>query len=288
MKSRQRDYILTVPLFGSESQQEELQGLLYLTECGGSVVVPKEQGQFLECYFATSAGRDDARRLIADALPVPMEDVDRDRVDWLERYEDSLVAKVIGDRFVVAPRADLVADPIGSGERIPIIIPQERAFGTGNHESTALCLAMLEKAECRDAFGVDIGTGSGILAIAMAKLGCRRVVAFDNDPDVIGAVEENMRRNSLDAHHIVTFIGGPEAISGSGFDVATMNILPEVIIPLLPHVRSTLRGGAELIVSGILRERSDWVVSEACAARFDLVDESSDGEWWCGRLVASG
>jgi len=276
------DYILSIPLGTDDSLEEELQASLYLTACEGSVIVASESGTFLECYFASAADREVARTVILSRHSIAMTMSDRDRIDWLERYEDSLVAKNIGERFVVAPRADLIP----SGDRIGIVIPQERAFGTGNHETTALCLALLEQVDCRGALGLDIGTGSGILAIGMAKLGCRRVFAFDNDPEILGIVEENAARNAITLDRVATFIGGPEALAGDRFDLATMNILPEVIVPLLPHVRSILRNGATLIVSGILVEKSAWVTSHALENRFTLADQCSEGEWWAGKLIA--
>lgn len=278
------DYILSVPLGPDADKEDDLQASLYLTACEGSVVVVNDGVSILECYFASAADREAAREVIVERHSLDGNAVDRERIDWLERYEDSLVAKNIGERFVVAPRADLIP----AGTRIGIVIPQERAFGTGNHETTSLCLAILEGVDCREALGLDIGTGSGILAIGMAKLGCRRVFAFDNDPEILGIVEENAARNGIELTRFATFIGGPEALAGERFDVATMNILPEVIVPLLPHVRSIMKPGSTLIVSGILVEKSAWVSSEALENRFELEAERSDGEWWAGKLIAVG
>lgn len=199
---------------------------------------------------------------------------DRPRVDWLQRYEQSLEPIFIGERFVVAPDRALIPEDT---DRIAIVVPQEQAFGTGSHETTTLCLEMLERMDLRGKRGLDIGSGSGILAIAMQKLGAAKVVAFDNDLDAYGPLRENRMRNSAD---LSIFIGGIEALRGGVFDVVTMNIVPEVILPLLPEVRRHVRG--DLILSGILTTRRDDVVRAAGTP----VEERERGEWWAGRFGA--
>jgi len=99
----------------------------------------------------------------------------------------------IGESFIVAPDARLI--PAGE-RRHPIIVPQEQAFGTGSHETTSLCIEMLEGLDIRGRRGLDIGTGSGILAIAMLRLGAAKVIAFDNDVDAYGPLRDNQIRYS--------------------------------------------------------------------------------------------
>jgi ribosomal protein L11 methyltransferase len=159
------------------------------------------------------------------------------------------------------------------------VIPQAQAFGTGSHESTALCIELLEEIDLRDATGLDIGCGSGILAFAMLRLGARRAVAFDVDPDTLGALHENRERNRAPA----SLLSSPGFcdVRGGAFDVVTMNILPEVIIPLMPRVRRFVRGS--LLLSGILTTQRDDIV-RACEG-LRLVSERERGEWWAGRFA---
>src|SRR5205085_810404 len=131
-----------------------------------------------------------------------------------------------------------------------IVVPQEQAFGTGSHETTSLCIETLESLDLRGKRGLDVGSGSGILAIAMLRLGASRVIAFDNDADAYGALRDNRMRNGIADGAMPLFIGGTEALRGGSFDVVTMNIIPEVIIPLLPQV--VPRAAGPLILSGIL------------------------------------
>ena len=150
-----------------------------------------------------------------------------------------------------------------------------QAFGTGSHASTALCIELLEEIDLRKARALDIGCGTGILSLAMLLLGARKVIGFDIDRDTIGAMEDNRRRNRTPASF---FIGTLDSLRPSLFDVVTMNILPEVIVPLLPSVSRHVRGS--LILSGILRRQRDEIVGG-----LRLVSERENGEWWAGRFT---
>ncbi len=251
-----------------------MQARLFLTPSTGSSSVEHGGVTTLTAYFDAAADRDEAKRTLAD-LDVRSED--RPRADWLERYEQSLEPMLIGRSFVVAPDPSLI--PAASG-RIAIIVPQEQAFGTGSHESTWLCLEMLEGLEIRGRRGLDIGSGSGILAMAMQRLGAKRVIAFDNDLDAYGPLRDNRMRNRIPEGTMPLFIGGVEALRGGVFDVVTMNILPEVILPLLPRVRGHVRG--ELILSGVLAAARDDVIAAATRHGLRLEGEAVRGDWWAG------
>lgn len=261
------DFILEIPF--DPASEEVLQGRLFLTESRGSTVA----GEVLSAYFETPEDRDEAARQLADLNPRPTE---RPRVDWLEHYQQSLTAMEIGARFVVAPDASLLRD----SSRMTIVVPQEQAFGTGSHETTALCIETLESLDIAGQRGLDVGSGSGILAIAMFRLGAKKVIAFDNDPDAYAALRENRTRNGVDENAMPLFIGSVEALRGGSFDVITMNIIPEVILPLLSDVVKHVTGA--LILSGILVIKRDEVVASAAKHGLELASEREKGEWWAG------
>jgi ribosomal protein L11 methyltransferase len=263
------DYILAI------DGGEDVEARLYLTRTTGWLWSAALQ---IEVYFDSKDDRDEAARQLADLHPRP---IDRERVDWLEHYQQSLAAMEIGRRFLVAPDASLLRDPA----RIAIVVPQEQAFGTGSHETTALCIEMLESLDVEGKRGLDIGTGSGILAIAMARLGAKKVIAFDNDPDAYAALRDNRIRNEVEESVMPLFIGSVEALRDGSFDVVTMNIIPEVILPLLPDVIGHVAG--TLILSGILVIKRDEVVAAAAEHGLELVSERSKGEWWAGAFRKS-
>jgi ribosomal protein L11 methyltransferase len=275
------DYILEVRYARDEATDDAVQARLFLSGCAGSRLIEETGTTALEAYFASAAARDEATAGLG-GLPVTLTPSDRPRLDWLELYEQSLTSMEIGERFVVAPDRSLIPQ----GTRLPIIIPQEQAFGTGSHETTALCLEELERIDVPGRLCADIGTGSGILAMAMLLLGARKAIAFDNDPDAFAPIRDNMQRNGVALHRMPAFIGPVEALRGT-YDLITMNIVPEVIVPLLPLLAMRLRPDADLILSGILTVRGAEVVEACEVVGLSLASEHTKGEWWCGRFANS-
>jgi ribosomal protein L11 methyltransferase len=266
-----RDFLLDIEF--APQAEEEVRGLLYLSRSTGDVSTDRG----ITAWFDSPEDRDAAAQAL-QLLAVTVQPREQDRQDWLELYRQTLQSMEIGRRFVVAPDAALITSP----GRIPIVIPQERAFGTGSHESTALCLEMLEDLPLDGRVGIDVGTGSGILAIGMLALGAARVFAFDNDPEITGVIHRNMERNGIDHRSLLAFVGTDETVRGLTADVITMNILPEVIVPLLPVVGGWLRPGGSVVLSGVLCERAPEVIDAAMAVGLKPESQLERGEWWCG------
>jgi ribosomal protein L11 methyltransferase len=276
-----KDFILDLSFDARDAALEELvQSRLYLTPSTGSSSIEINGTTTISAYFDTAEERNDAAREVADIEGIDLHAVDRERIDWLDRYQQSLEPIFIGEHFVVAPDAALIPSDT---TRHAIIVPQEQAFGTGSHETTSLCIEILETLDVAGKHGLDVGAGSGILALAMLRLGAAQVIAFDNDVDAFAALNDNRVRNGVGDARMPVFIGGIDALRGGVFEIVTMNIIPEVIIPLLGEV--TRHVGGSLILSGILVIKRDDVVS-ACAARgLFLAEERSKGEWWAGRFT---
>jgi ribosomal protein L11 methyltransferase len=272
------DYILEISLDTRDTVlEEEVQTRLFLTLSSGNSAREMNGTATIAAYFDTAGDRDAAHDAFRDLGGIHLHDDDRDRIDWLEHYQQSLEPILIGEHFIVAPDAALI--PPGT-PRHSLLIPQEQAFGTGSHETTALCIELLTTLELRDALGLDVGSGSGILALAMLRLGARKVIAFDNDTDAYGALRDNRMRNGVDPARMPLFIGSIEALCGGVFDVVTMNIIPEVILPLLPEVLPRVNGA--LLLSGILTTRRDDVVSACASLGLRVTSERARGEWWAG------
>lgn len=269
------DYILAISFDAGDADAEELiQSRLFLTASTGSTSAQET----IEAYFDSADDRDDAAELLGD---FELQAFERARVDWLERYQQSLTPLYIGARFVVVPDPALLPE---ESDRLTIIVPQEQAFGTGSHETTSLCIELLETLDLAGKRGLDVGAGSGILALAMHRLRARKAIAFDNDTDAYGALRDNRIRNEVAEAAMPLFIGSIEALRGGAFDVVTMNIIPEVILPLLPDVVARLAEDARLILSGILVVRRDDVVQAAHAQGLELARERMKGEWWAGEF----
>lgn len=271
-----KDFILEISY--RSDLDDIVQSRLYLTRSSGSAISEAGGETTLAAYFESAAERNAARALFAD-LDVRLNAMERDRVDWLAHYQQSLVPMEIGQHFVVVPERSLI--PARTSRR-SILIPQEQAFGTGSHESTALCMEMLETIDVDGRLGLDVGSGSGILAIAMLLLGAREVIALDNDLDTFGALRDNRLRNNIEESRMPVFIGGVESLRSGTFDVITMNILPEVILPLLPQVLRHMHGETALILGGILVSWRGEVTASAADEGLRLTHEKQKGEWWCG------
>ena len=276
-----KDFILEISFDARDAALEELvQSRLYLTPSTGSSSSEANGTTTIAAYFDDADERDDAAREFGDIEGIELHPTDRERIDWLDRYQQSLEPLFIGERFIVAPDASLIP---GNTTRYALVVPQEQAFGTGSHETTSLCIEILETLDVAGKCGLDVGAGSGILGLAMCRLGADQTIAFDNDVDAFAALRDNRVRNGVDDARMPIFIGGLEALRGGAFDVVTMNIIPEVIIPLLGEVKSHVDGS--LIVSGILVIKRDDVVAACSAHGLQLVEERSKGEWWAGRFT---
>jgi ribosomal protein L11 methyltransferase len=264
------DYLLQID-FEDPEEEDVIQSRLFLSASTGST----SDANTILAYFDTAEARDDAAELFGDFEITLFQ---RERVDWLEKYQQSLEPLFIGQRFVVVPDAKLLP----ADADLTIIVPQEQAFGTGSHETTALCIEVLETLDVTEKRGLDIGSGSGILALAMLRLGATKAIAFDNDPDAYGALRDNRIRNEVADAAMPLFIGSVETLRGGTFDVVTMNIIPEVILPLLGDVVPRLGANARLVLSGILVVKREDVVAAAQTHSLALVDERERGEWWAG------
>ncbi|HEV7919628.1 MAG TPA: 50S ribosomal protein L11 methyltransferase [Thermoanaerobaculia bacterium] len=260
-----RDYLLEIAC--DPDEEDDVLARLFLTASTGST---SESG-IITAYFDSSEERDAAMSVL-EGLDV--EATERERLNWLDVYQQSLKPLFIGERFVVAPDAELIPE----GSCLALVVPQEQAFGTGSHETTSLCIEFLETMQIKR--GLDVGAGSGILALAMLKLGAEKAIAFDNDPDAYGALRDNRQRNQIDEERMPIFIGTTDALRAGKFEVITMNIIPEVIIPILGDVAKRMSGA--LIVSGVLTTRRDDVVAAANGHGLRLEAERTKSEWWAG------
>jgi len=191
--------------------------------------------------------------------------------DWLAEWKKSWRPVSVG-RFVVAPPWSEVEE---AGDAIVLRVEPGMAFGTGTHETTRLCLAALEK-HFRGGQFLDVGTGTGVLAIAAARLDPRaRVRACDTDPLAVEVATENARLNGVAGQ--IEFWTGTVAETDAPADVVCANLTADVIIPLLPALLAAARG--TLILSGILETQTQDVLSRLRDSGAEAREVERDGEW---------
>lgn len=164
-------------------------------------------------------------------------------------------------------------EPIRIKDR-QLLIPAGAAFGTGAHATTAMCLGMLKRTVRAGDVVVDLGTGSGILALAAQLLGAKRVIAIDNDPVAIRVAKENARRNKID--HVQFKVADVRRLKlPQKIDIVVANLFSELLIEILPK----LRGASQLILSGILRGQEREVRRALKRCKIDIVRVRRRGKW---------
>ena len=169
--------------------------------------------------------------------------------NWAEAWREHFRPLAVGRRLLVAPPWDVPRAP----DRIVLIIEPGRAFGTGHHGTTAGCLDLLEGALDVEPFesAIDLGTGSGILAVAAARLGVARIVAVDEDPDATAAAAGNAERNGV-APRIECRLGDAAALDLAPAPLVLANLLTAAHLKMGQRYRRLLTAGGTLVLGGIL------------------------------------
>lgn len=175
-----------------------------------------------------------------------------DEEDWLESWKASFTPMRIG-RFLIRPTWAAAADP---GDAIVLELDPGMAFGTGLHPTTRQCLETLSRLELAGRSLLDVGTGSGILAIAAAKRGAAPVVATDVDELAVRAARENCERNGVSA----VVLEGSAADAGGTFDVVVANIVAATLQSIAADLRARLAPGGALVVAGVIAEKEGATV----------------------------
>jgi len=205
--------------------------------------------------------------------------------DWANSWKRYFKPVTAGRRFLIRPEWEPVeSSPDG---RIILSIEPGMLFGSGAHETTRLCLEALEEAVSSGARVLDIGCGSGILAVGALLLGAGSAVCVDIDPACETAVYANARLNGIDPGRLEVFAG--DAVSdahlrrriGKGYDIVCANIVADVILSLLPALTDFLKPRGLFAASGIIGERAEEVRRAALEAGLSLERESRENDWVC-------
>lgn len=197
-----------------------------------------------------------------------------DAADWEQSWKQHFHPISVGSRFLITPPWIVPHNPEG---RIVLRINPGMAFGTGYHPSTRLCLRAIEQLVRPGDKVADLGTGSGILAIASALLGAQTVAAADNDPQALLCARENLQANGISRRVLLLQADTPAVFRGA--DVLVANILAEVIASMAPNIPGALRPGGVFIGSGIA-EGQDAAVSQALQkAGMQVCQELRDEGW---------
>ena len=228
-----------------------------------------------------------ALKSAADGVELGTLEMERKNVadeDWSENWKKYYKPFRVGSRLVVKPTWEPYA---AQPNDLVIELDPGMAFGTGTHETTNMCMRLIEKHWKSGMRVMDVGTGSGILAIAAAELGATDVLAIDIDPDAVKVAKENVKLNHVE-NCVRVVVGDLVKSEAMPCELAVANIVADAICMLAqPLTRHLVRGGL-LICSGIIRERESDVQAAARAAGYQQVDRIEQGEWVALALANEG
>ena len=196
--------------------------------------------------------------------------------DWANTWKQYYKPTKVGEKIVVKPIWEEYEAKDGE---LVVDLDPGMAFGTGTHETTRMCIQSLEKYVKEDSNVFDVGCGSGILAIAAAKLGAKLAVGVDLDPVAVESSIENVGYNKL--KNIEILHGNLVEVIDGKADIVVANILAEIICILTDDVKRVLKDGGVFITSGIIHDRVDMVCEKLEATGFEVMEKNRDGEWNC-------
>lgn len=219
-----------------------------------------------------------SERLNSEGISYRIETVGCSEEDWADKWKAFFKPTPVGDRLFVRP---IWIDEFDAGDRAVLNIEPGAAFGTGTHETTRLCLETLDKTIKADDTVLDIGCGSGILAIASMLLGAKEGFGVDIDPLAVKTAKENGLMNNLKEPEL-TFVCGDLADKVTKkYDVVVANIVADIIILFSTQVKAFMKTGAKFIASGIIDTRADEVCVALQNAGLVLKERVEENGWVC-------
>jgi ribosomal protein L11 methyltransferase len=264
--------------------------LLALVDDFGPTAV-EERDPLVRVFFSTTADRDEAQRALAPRFEVTALEVDDE--DWARRSQDNLKPITVGRITVAPPRAAITSqlsalshDPEANSHQpsamVEIVIIPSMGFGTGHHVTTRLCLAALQTIDLADRDVLDVGTGSGVLAIAADLLGAARAIGIDYDEDAIQSARENLALNP-ETRQVTFETVDLAARALPAADVVTANLTGALLVRSAPALLGAVRPGGTLILSGIQSHERDEVRLAFADATVVCWERDEDG--WVGLAV---
>ncbi len=216
-------------------------------------------------------------RFAAEKIDAKIELLGVDEEEWSTAWKKYYHPVKVGEKLVIVPMWEKYDK---KPEEIIVRMDPGMAFGTGTHETTRLVCGLIEKYLKKGDYMLDVGTGSGILAICASKLGAEKCKAYDIDPVAVRVAKENVKDNDVtNVECDVSDLLANVDLSGGLFDFATANIVADIIVRMAPDIGAYLKTGGLLITSGIIERYADDVRGAMTANGFEPVEERMESDW---------
>ena len=217
-------------------------------------------------------------RSVGGEPSLTLESAWQEHEEWAETWKRGLASRRLTPRLVVTPSWER---PQAEPGDVVITLDPGMAFGNAEHGTTRGCLRLLDRVVSRGERVLDVGAGSGVLAIAAARLGARHIVAVEADPVACETALENVMRNGVtDAVEVIAAWADPESLGALGtFDGVLANIESATLHRLLPNLATCTTSGGWMILSGVLEAELDDLAAAAARSSLHPVDVDADGEW---------
>ena len=200
-----------------------------------------------------------------------------DEEDYQNSWKKYLFTEKVSERFVVKPTC---REYEPKDDELIIELDPGRAFGTGSHPTTSLCLKLMEENIKEGDSVIDVGTGSGILMIAADRLGASEVYGTDIDELAVESAKENLELNGISEERAKVYLGNlVSVVNGKKFDVVVANILADVLLILLNDISKVVKKDGLVIFSGIIDEKCELLKREVEALGMEILEVKADKEW---------
>lgn len=272
--------IFTYEIVDHKTEEDVKKTKPYWVELEGELI-PKSNNIIIKLYLSECEfDKYDIERLKKDFLTISGDIILKtgesiEDTDWSKEWKKYYKPFKIGNNIVIKPSWE---DYIPQDDEVIIEIDPGMAFGTGTHETTSLCVEAIQELDLENKIVADIGCGSGILSITAAKLGAKSVTAIDIDPLSVDATNTNSKLNNTE-DTISVFEGDLLDNASSKFDIIFANILPDVIVKLIPDVVKFIEDNGRFLTSGIIKEKKEYVIENLEKHNFQVEEILEKGEW---------